>query len=105
MTDNTMLPKLLDMMRQFEHKPDADQIPMLAFVRKMGLPPGLWVQLMSVAPRSMTHHPNTLYGIEVERNAVLPEHHALLHFGDGRMGLWDMRGTEVRIWLPGVQKL
>lgn len=104
MIDNKLLPRLLDMMRQFEHKPDPDQIPMLAFVRKMGLPPGLWGQLMSAAPASMTT-PNILYGIQVERNAALPEYHALLHFGDGRLGLWDMRGTEVQIWYPGAQKL
>lgn len=89
---------LLDAIKLLENEPGKH--PMLAFVRKIEITRTALAALRQVAVKFDKPDPPAYMGIEIASNGALPEHHALLTFGDGRMGLWDMRTSEVRVWIP-----
>jgi hypothetical protein len=40
-------------------------------------------------------------GIEISSHAAIADHHGLLKFGDGRIGIWNLRTNQITI-IPAI---
>lgn len=97
---------LLNLFHSFKREEPKDH-PLLAFVQRLELSPADTAQLRTIrtADTAVTVDPsiaiNRLYGIEFCSNHLLPEGHALLRFGDGRIGHWKIGEDHFHVINPG----
>lgn len=91
------LDSLYNQLKKFEPSPNT----LAPFVRLIEFSPSLYAQVTSDMPSTIS---SKLFGIDVASNAALPETHARLRLGDGRIAVWDLRDDKVYV-LPTPTQL